>query len=54
MRGQKPETLVAEMKRSYDLCARLGTWLANIRTSVPLTRMLIWGRGGESGLYGEA
>jgi hypothetical protein len=52
VRGEKFETLIAEVKRSYGLHARLGTRLANIRAFRSPTRMLfIWGRGGGARLH---
>jgi len=51
MRGEKLETLIADMKRSHGLRARLGTRLANIRTARERTPMFIWRRGGEARLH---
>jgi hypothetical protein len=51
VRGKALETLIAELKHSFDALARLGARLADIRASRSLTRMTVCERGGVAWLH---
>jgi hypothetical protein len=51
VRRKTLETLIAEIKRSYALRARLGTQLAHPQTSGSLTGTFVWERGGMASLH---